>query len=260
MTSAELEANLALGRVREAFGVLARDGWYFEKTSAALSKRLQREVLDAIDPVAAKTMFVNVHPVAPATPHLSPLAFNVNGSLLVRTADGLVRVDGRGTVTPVEPATPLEPLELRLEGRSFLSVVYSCDRSEATLFFDGGPPSVTTLLAPRPGACGRAPRAPQKVARPAALGSGLSVLVGPMLIGDPGPVPRWPRGTARSPDGAWLVAPTPFGLLVDGLSHRVLGLGAGVDPEALEDCVVANGGQRVACVQSGRVLLATSGL
>jgi hypothetical protein len=93
LATAEIGAELARGRLLEAFGALARDGWYFGKTSSAARKRLEKSLLDAVKPASATVSFVDVRPLAPATPHYSALSFEANGALLVRTAEGISRVE-----------------------------------------------------------------------------------------------------------------------------------------------------------------------
>jgi hypothetical protein len=73
LMAAELGATLALGRVREGFGVLERDGWYFGKMSATTKKRVEAELLDAIEPVSGRTTPVDLRPMFPAGAHYAPL-------------------------------------------------------------------------------------------------------------------------------------------------------------------------------------------
>jgi hypothetical protein len=255
LASAEVTAELARGAVREAFGALSRDGWYFGKASANTRKRLERAVLATVEPTSAEVTRVSVRPLLPAPPHFSPLAFEADGSLLVATAEGTLRVlpDGSpGTVleqsaAPVLDVTPSP-------GQRWQGVAHSCDRSETTLFFNQGAPLVTRLLAPRPGACGRAAfdglPAPAPVC---AEGGRLSALIGGALVGE---CPGQRAGSARSANGKWLAIPTSFGLLVDGPSHRLLSLGNSFErPLALSSCVAADDGRKAACLLREQVWL-----
>jgi hypothetical protein len=111
LMAAELGATLALGRVREGFGVLERDGWYFGKMSATTKKRVEAELLDAIEPVSGRTTPVDLRPMFPAGAHYAPLWFDGSGVLFVRTANGVQQVDAAGTpsaadssVAPPDPA------------------------------------------------------------------------------------------------------------------------------------------------------------
>jgi len=259
LLDAELSARLTLGQVREAFGALARDGWYFAKAGDATRKRLERALLDRIEPVSAKVTALDVRPLAGPTSFASPLEFSQEGVLTVRTNEGVTRFEPNGTATPVVPPEPLPPLDVRAGGRLFTGAVFSCDRSEVTLGFDAGPPQKTALLSPRPGACGRTVFAPGVTPRAVAAGTGLLALVGPTLVGDAGAGAATTAGSPRSADGRWLVVPTPFGLLIDGGAHRLLDLARAAEPALLTGCVVANGGTRAACIDRGRVLLIESG-
>jgi hypothetical protein len=153
--------------------------------------------------------------------HWSPLWFEQDGSLLVQTDAGVVRVSRDGTSeTPVDAdaGTPAWPLDvtnaagLRLNGS-----LCACDASEVLLGVTdaaGAPQSglATRLLAPRPGNCKGRFVCPDPI--PVALSpEGFSVLLGgtlsePKKMGKALPSP----GSARSPDSSWLVAATPLGL------------------------------------------------
>jgi len=86
---------------------------------------------------------------------------------------------------------------------------------------------------------------------------GFSVLVGgalsePKKSGKTLPSP----GSARSPDGSWLVATTTLGLVVSGASTELWKLPeAPVDARHAQDCVVANDRAAVACVADGKAIL-----
>ena len=256
LASAEITAELARGAVLEAFGRLSRDGWYFGKSSPNARKRLERAVLDAVEPHSAEVSRVRVRPVSAPEPRYSPLAFDTDGSLLVATSEGVVRVGNDGAVgAPLQGGAPL-PFDVSPSPeRRFQSVAHSCDRSETTLLFTQGAPLVTSLLAPRPGACGRAAfRAFPPAAPLCAHSSQIAVLVGGSAVGQcSGSHP----GSARSSDGKWVVVPTPFGLLIDGAAHRLLSLGNAIErPLELSDCVVAQDGRAAACLQAQQIVLA----
>jgi hypothetical protein len=260
LANAEIGAQLARGRVLSAFGALARDGWYFGRASAAVKKKLERSVLEAVEPLPAEVARLSVRPAAQGTPRYSPLAFEADGSLVVETLEGPQRVAAGGNAA-APPAEPLAPRVLAVSpaaGQRWQGVAYSCDRSETTLFFDSGTPFVTRLLAPRPGACGRARFDGLPAPAPlAAEGGRIAALVGGELVGE---LTGAPPGSARSPDGKWLVVPTAFGLLVDGAVHRLLSLGTAVErPLGLTDCVVANDGRSAACLDKADVLLVRAG-
>jgi hypothetical protein len=270
LATAEVSAELAQGRVLEAFGALARDGWYFGKTSTAARKRLEKSLLDAVKPVTAAVSYVELRPHAPATPHYSPLAFATDGALLVRTADSVLRV-----THDAASATPLEldggvPRSLDVVTATdvlLVGVAYSCDRSDATFLVrekywapGASAPIPTGLLAPRPGACGRGKfEAVPGLVPLGAAGPKLVALLGGSVVGDLAAAST-PQGSARSPDGRFIVTPTSFGLLVSGPETMLLNLPPGAGPPLdLKDCVPANDGRTVACVSAGKVLIARAG-
>jgi hypothetical protein len=270
LATAEIGAELARGHVLEAFGALARDGWYFGKMSLTTRKRLEKTLLDAVKPVAANVSFVDVRPHVPAGPHYSPLSFEASGALLVRTTDGIVRVAAGGTsTTPVnlDGGAPGSLDVVTATDVLLAGVAYSCDRSDVTLlvrekFWAPGrtAPIATGVLAPRPGACGRAPFEPSPGLAPiGAAGPKFVTLLGGAVVGDLAASSTQPGG-ARSPDGRFLVLPTPFGILLSGAESSLLNLapGAGV-PARLTECVPANDGTTAACVADGKVLIARAG-
>ncbi|HEX6765042.1 MAG TPA: hypothetical protein VF103_06180 [Polyangiaceae bacterium] len=270
LATAEIGAELTRGRVLEAFGALSRDGWYFGKTSAAARKRLEKTLLDAVKPVVATVSFVDVRPFVPATPHYSPLSFEPGGALVVRTSDGVSRVEPESTnAVPVDldGGAPRSLDVVTATDVLLVGVAYSCDRSDATLlvrekFWAPGAtaPIPTGLLAPRPGACGRARfEATPGLAPIGSAGPKLVTLLGGSVIGDLA-ASSTEAGAARSPDGRILVVPTSFGILLSGPESILLNLppGAGA-PLRLTDCVPANDGKTAACVADGKVLVARGG-
>jgi hypothetical protein len=257
LMAAEFGATLALGRVREAFGVVERDGWYFGKMGAATKKRVEAELLDAIEPVSARVTPVDLRPMFTAGAHFAPLWFDAAGTLFVRAANGVQRIDSASAPSPADASVAPPDFGVRAGPRLLVGPVFSCDRSETTLMFDSGPPLAARLLAPRPGACGRGSFDPKVSLRPISTGAAVTALLGAALIGEDAPGSASPHGSARSPDGQTLAVPTRFGLLLDGPKHRLL---AGVpDPEKLTECVVSNASLRAACVQSGKVVLIEGG-
>jgi hypothetical protein len=270
LATAEIGAELARGRVLEAFGALARDGWYFGKTSAAARKRLEKTLLDAVKPVTANVSYIDLRPYAPAAPHYSPLAFAADGALLVRTADNMLRVThDAASATPVEldGGVPRSLDVVTATDVLLVGVAYSCDRSDVTFlvrekYWSPGAtaPIPTGLLAPRPGACGRARfEAVPGLAPLGAAGPKLVALLGGSVVGDLAQAST-PPGSARSPDGRYIVTPTSFGLLIAGPDATLLNLAPGAGPPLeLRDCVPANDGRTVACVSAGKVLVARAG-
>ena len=81
---------------------------------------------------------------------------------------------------------------------------------------------------------------------------GRGALIEPKKAGSALPSP----GSARSPDGKWLVATTPLGLVVTGQTQELWKLPeTPIDTRRAQDCVVANDRAAVACVSDGRVVL-----
>ena len=121
-------------------------------------------------------------------------------------------------------------------------------------------PVPTGLLAPRPGACGRGRfEAVPGLAPLGAAGPKLVALLAGSVVGDPAAAST-PPGSARSPDGRFIVTPTSFGLLIAGPEPTLLNLAPGAGPPLeLRDCVPANDGRTVACVSGGKVLVARAG-
>ena len=182
-------------------------------------------------------------------------------------AEGVSRVEADATSATAVDLGDVPPRSLDFVTATdvvLTGVAYSCDRSDVTLlvrerFWAPGAtaPLPTGLLAPRPGACGRARfDARPGIAPIGPAGPKLVALVGGSIIGDPAAATS-PPGSARSPDGRFIVTPTPFGLLLSGSESLLLNLppDAG-SPLELGDCVPANDGRTVACVAKGRVLVA----
>lgn len=257
LASAELGAELARGRVLEAFGTLARDGWYFGKISAKERQKLERQLFDAVEPATAVVKSLEPRPAGlERAPRYSPLAFDAAGGVLVQTAAGVVRTEPDGSA-PAPVDTPARALDvLAAPGQRWIGSTFSCDRSEVMLTLEGAAPLVTSLLSPRPGACGHTPFWASEV--PPVLGAGggqIKAIVGGAVAGT-APDGAAAQGSARSENGQWTVVPTEFGLLVDGSVHRLVNLGASVaEPARLTDCVVASSGKSIACVHKREALL-----
>ena len=262
LSTAEVTAEISRGHVLDAFGALTRDGWYFGKTSEAARKKLERQLFDAVTPTTAVVRTLEPRPRLERSPRMSPLAFEPSGRLLVITAGGVVRTEPDGSSpTPLADAEPPRSLDVFAEpGRRFSGAIYACDRSEVMLGLEGAPPLVTTLLSPRPGACGHAPFFASDVPPILASGGGhLYAVVGGTAVGTPDTMAP-AAGSARSANGRFVVVPTPYGLLLDGPSHKLVNLGTAVpNPLTLTDCVVDDAGKAAACVQKGQALLVVLG-
>jgi hypothetical protein len=77
-------------------------------------------------------------------------------------------------------------------------------------------------------------------------------LIGAKELAEVGPTVT--RGAPRSPDGKYVVAPGPTGLLVIGAKAETWTVDGAA---SLSDCVVSNGGAAAACVAKDRVVVFT---
>ena len=261
----EVLSRLAAKDALGAAAVLTRSDWYFKKLSADAEKSITKELNKRLLAVTPSVSALAARPKLVKGPHWSPLWFEQDGALLVLTEAGVVRASRDGTTeAPVDPdgGTPAWPLDVRdAAGQRLLGSSCACDASEIQLSLSdaaGAPQKglTTRLLAPRPGGCKGRFSCPDPV--PVATGpDGFSVLVAgalsePKKSGKALPSP----GSARSPDGSWLVATTALGLLVTGSAQELWKLPeTPVDARRAQDCVVANDRAAVACVAGDKVLL-----
>ena len=269
LARAEVLSRLAAKDPLGAVAVLTRADWYFKKISTDAEKAITKELTKRLLAVAPTVSALTTRPKAVKGPHWSPLWFEQDGSLLVVTDAGVVRVSRDGTSeTAIDPAggTPAWPLDVTdTTGRRLSGTLCACDSSEIQLGLTdaaGAPQNglPTRLLSPRPGGCKGRFSCPDP-APVATSAEGFSVLISgalsePRKTGKTLPSP----GSARSPDGAWLVAATPLGLVVTGSAQELWKLPeAPVDARRAQDCVVANDRTAVACVvgagASDRVVL-----
>lgn len=263
LTEAAVDAALNLGRIEQAFAILEQHRW-FPVGSAVEAERLEAKLLARVAERVNRRRVIKLVPLkarprsSGPTPHLSPLSFHADGSLLMLTADGLVRAapDGRYEYEASEeidawPTLLTSPTGERLDG-----VAFACDRSEVSWLRTAPngaplPPLATSLIAPRPGSCrGGAFTAP--AIRPVAWGAGgISAFVGAALVGTPPPHP--PMGSAFSPNGRYGITATPWGLFVPGGDKPALWVfeDAALPPQ-LRECVVSNNAQAAACLLEGR--------
>jgi hypothetical protein len=260
----EVLSRLAAKDALGAVSVLARSDWYFKKLSADAEKAITKELTRRLLPVAPTVSTLAAKPKVVKGPHWSPLWFEHDGSLLVQTDAGLVRASRDGTTeTPIDAGgTPTWPLDVtNAAGQRLSGSLCACDSSELLLGLTdaaGAPQNnvATRVLAPRPGNCKGRFSCPDAV--PVAISpEGFSVLLAgtlsePKKTGKALPSP----GSARSPDGSWLVAASPLGLVVTGSTQELWKLPeTPVDARRAQDCVVANDRAAVACVAGDRVVL-----
>jgi hypothetical protein len=156
------------------------------------------------------------------------------------------------------------------DGRIWESLALACDRSEVIVMSKGAGgnllnPELTRLLAPRPGLCAGETslrwrvspihydegKLPEALVEGACLSSDEATsCLKPTQLGKSQP------GSPLSPDGHWLVAMTGIGVFILGGPKPELWEGTALgNPSALTDCVVANGGERIACLKTSRLWL-----
>lgn len=265
LARADVLSRLAAKDALGAVSVLARSDWYFKKLSADAEKSITKELTKRLLSVAPTASALTAKPKLAKGPHFSPLWFEPDGSLLIVTDGGVVRASRDGsteTLLEGEGAAPPWPLDVTdPSGMRLSGSLCACDSSEVQLGLAdaaGAPQNgiPTRVLAPRPGGCKGRFACPDPV--PVASGpEGFSVLLAgtlwePRKSGRGLPNP----GSARSPDGAWLVAVSPLGLVVTGPAQELWKLPeAPVDARRAQECVVANDRAAVACVSDGRVIL-----
>lgn len=267
LARAEVLARLAAKDPFGAVSVLTRGDWYFKKISADAEKSITKELTKRLLAVSPTATALNAKPKVAKGPHFSSLWFEQDGALLIQTDAGVVRASRDGaseTPADADGGTPAWPLDVTdPSGKHLSNTLCACDSSEVQLGVldaTGAPqPGVSTrLLSPRPGLCKNGSRFVCPDPTPiAATADGFSVLLAGALIepkksekGLPSP------GSARSPDGNWLVAATPLGLVVSGSSPELWKLpDTPVDARHAQDCVVANDRTAVACVSDGKVVL-----
>lgn len=265
LARADVLSRLAAKDALGAVSVLARSDWYFKKLSTDAEKSITKELTKRLLAVTPTASALTTKPKLAKGPHWSPLWFESDGSLLIVTDTGVVRASRDGateTLLEGEGAAPPWPLDVTDgSGHRLSGSLCACDSSEVQLGLAdaaGAPQNgvPTRLLAPRPGGCKGRFTCPDPV--PVATSpEGFSVLLAgalsePRKSGKALPSP----GSARSPDGGWLVATTPLGLVVTGQAQELWKLPeAPVDARRAQDCVVANDRAAVACVSDGRVVL-----
>lgn len=263
LARAEALSRLAAKDALGAVSVLTRADWYFKKISADAEKAITKELTKRLLAVTPSASALTARPKAVKGPHWSPLWFEQDGALLVLTDAGVVRVSRDGsTETPADSNTPAWPLDVTdTTGRRLSGTLCACDSSEIQLGLTnatGAPQNglPTRLLSPRPGGCRGRFSCPDP-APVATSADGFSVLIAgvlsePRKAGKALPSP----GSARSPDGSWLVATTALGLVVTGSAQELWKLPeAPVDARRAQDCVVANDRAAVACVAGDKVVL-----
>jgi hypothetical protein len=263
LTAAEIDAALRRGQVAEGFAALERHAWFPSGTRASAEKFAKRELAKLMGRVARRRVIKLVPLEArprglDAAPHYSPLSFHADGSLLLLTAEGLVRSapDGRYEYDASDEVDGWPTLVTSPSGEQLTGVTFPCDRSDVVWLraaSDGAPlePLSTRLVAPRPGNCGADPFTPPIVRPLGWSGAQPSGFIGTSRLGEAPAHP--PMGSALSPNGRFSIVVTRWGLLVQSPDKTALWtFDDGALSAQLSDCVVSNNAQAAACLLSGR--------
>ncbi len=264
LTAAEVSASLEQGRVGDGFAALERHAW-FPTGEALKAARFEKRQLSQLMQRVAPRRVIKLVPLKArpraldATPHFSPLSFHADGSLLLLTAEGVVRAapDGRFEYEASDEVDPWPTLVVSPAGQRLVGITFPCDRSEVSWLqtaADGTPlpPLLTELVAPRPGNCSSgASFTLPKVSPTAWSDATVSAFVGAGLLGAPPTQP--PMGSAFSPNARFSVVATNWGLFVGGNDKPALWIfDDAALPARLTDCVVSNNAQAAACLLGGR--------
>ncbi len=288
--SADRPLSCGVSRALEEAGLaevraLATLGAPIQASAALVRAQLSPATKTASRTHDAETWILQVSPPALATalrqvaavpmierarePSWGALAFEPGGTLLVRTAVGVVRVDPEtGDEADARDVAPWSMAVVSPDGASrFVAAYNACDGSSlhATIAptGDGQIRDVVLPIAPPPGARCVGGKGDAASAVALAWGpSGLEAIVGgvPVLVSaaERASLLQSPLsqpvslGSPRAPGGKLLVLPTPLGLIVEGAKSRTLRAREldGAYGE-LRDCTVSDDGKRAACVRAG---------
>ncbi len=264
LSEASINAALNLGQVGTGFSALQQHKW-FPSGNPSLADRFTKRQLLQLERRVARRRVIKLVPLKarPRTmdegPHFSPLSFHADGSLLLLTAEGIVRAapDGRYEYEASDEVDPWPTVVVSPTGERLTGIAYPCDRSEISWLrtaADGTPliPLPTALIAPRPGSCASGSAFEALPVAPVAWDAGeISAFLGAGLLGRVPPRP--PMGSALSPNGRFSVVATDWGLLVAGGDKPALWtFDNGSLTAQLRDCVVSNNAQAAACILTGR--------
>lgn len=262
LTEAAIKAELSLGRPERGFAALEQHRWYAAGSSDAerftarqlglLTERVARRRVIKLVPLKAQPRLTS------DAPHLSPLSFHADGSLLLLTPEGLVRAapDGRFEYDASDEIDTWATELTSPSGERLTGIAFPCDRSEVSWLLRGPdgaalPPVPTALVSARPGQCrpgGAFQPPPTRLV--AWSPEGISAFVGAALLG---PTPASPPlGSAFSPNGRHGMTRTPWGLLVLGEKPALWVFEDAALGARLSDCVVSNNAQAAACILGGK--------
>lgn len=267
---AEVEAALNLGDPVAAFAALGR--------LDALGVR--RRDVDSLVAKSVHTVGGTLVRVTAAIPDIveppafAPVAFEKNGDLLVRTRDGVVRVDKASFAESAVDPAPAWPKRLAWPNGDAPS--WGLDRIEDTCdapmlharFLVGGEASTLPIPVASPGRCTPASRVEADFLGNSA--QGILFAVRGEIVAVPAQTSPRPTlaeslageaalGAARSPDGGTVAITTSRGVLVAVLKGSGRGASAKLWTAPLVDgatsCVPSDGGERLACaVSKGAVI------
>ncbi len=264
LTMASINAELAAGHPERALAALEQHSWFPTGARADTERFLARERTQLLSKLV-KRRVIKLVPLqalpraADAGPHLSPISFHADGSLLLLTPSGVVRAapDGRFEYDASAEVDAWSMAVISRAGEQLRGVAFPCDRSEVSWLAraPGGsvlPPIPTELVAPRPGVCraGSGFEAP-RIAPVAWSEAGIAGFLGTIWVGPRPPHP--PLGSPLSPNGRYSIVSIADGLLVAGNDKPALWVfDDPAVPARLRDCVVSNNAQAAACVMAGR--------
>jgi hypothetical protein len=264
LTSAWISSELSDKHPERAFAALEQHDWFPSGAKPDADRFQQKQLSLVMSKLIKRRVIKLVQLKAPpkqldSAPHLSPLSFHADGSLLLLTADGLVRAapDGRFEYDAHAEVDAWSTTVVSPQGEQLRGVAFPCDRSEVSwLATDAAgnvlPPIPTPLVAPRPGVCRvGAGFVPPRITPIAWTADGISAFVGSSLVGKLPAHP--PLGSAVSPNGRIAAVATEQGLMVSSSDKATLWVfDDPALPAQLRDCVVSNNAQAAACVLGGR--------
>lgn len=262
LSDAHISSALAAGDRLGALGALEQHEWFpsrggsddfTNRQAGRILKRVARRRVTQQRQLLAT-------PLPPkSVPHLSPVRYADDGSLLVLTAGGTTRITPAG----YEYESSLEegpwPTQLgSARGQLLTGIAFPCERSEVLLLQSTSqgtplPPLVTRLTAPRPGRCRDfAAWTPPAVTLLGWTESVPSGFVGASAIGPPlHPSARRLPGSPVSFDGHLLAVPTRWGILL--LRNGETELWAVKRARRFHHCAPRHDGKAIACLAEGHV-------
>ena len=282
---AEATAAFTLGDPARALAAVGR-----LDALPALGDARKKDILKLLGKGAPYAKVEVVHraaavPVTSAGLGYGPLTFDAGGDLLVRTADGVTRID-RTSFAETPAGVAAWPTKLVAGAFALTRVEQRCDSPTLIAIFDSASDdsSASGVESPLPLFSNVTARGLPGYGRCTPIASvpvtplgwvpelGLVVGIGPDLVAVkkqpeatvvslpklPLPAPldvgSVPAGAARSPDGATIAVPTSRGLLVAPAGGAAK-LWTGQEIEQASACTPSAGGARVACVGGGAALI-----